>query len=81
MMGSLTAVVLTVVTLVLVAGTEDAVAQAAGNGILYPIDSESREVKSLDGIWNFRLAPRLNPDLGFNQQWFAQPLDKVRCKL
>ncbi|CAG7834547.1 unnamed protein product [Allacma fusca] len=42
--------------------------------ILYPQDSESREVKSLDGIWNFRLAPRHEAELGFQQQWYSKPL-------
>lgn len=60
--------------IILAAGQEDGSSPA---GILYPIETESREVKSLDGIWNFRLAPRLDPDLGFRQQWYSQPLEKV----
>lgn len=44
------------------------------SGILYPQDSETRELKSLDGIWQFRLAPRLQPELGFQQQWYSKPL-------
>ena len=39
------------------------------HGILYPQDSETRMTKSLDGIWNFRLQPSLEPHLGFNQSW------------
>ncbi|CAG7734111.1 unnamed protein product [Allacma fusca] len=47
------------------------------SGILYPQESESREVKSLDGIWNFRLAPRFQPDLGFQQAWYSASLEKT----
>ena len=45
-------------------------------GNLQPQDSETRELKSLDGMWRFRLAPRLDPDLGFREGWFNQSLDK-----
>ena len=37
-------------------------------------DSESREVKSLDGIWNFRLSDSRDPELGFREGWFKRPL-------
>lgn len=53
----------------------------AGNlqgGILYPRESESREVKLLDGIWNFRLS--LDPLMGFKEKWFTKDLSKVRQK-
>lgn len=52
-------------------------------GSLRPQDSETREVKSLDGMWRFRLAPRLDPDLGFREGWFNQSLDKscIDCNL
>ncbi|XP_068249999.1 beta-glucuronidase-like isoform X5 [Palaemon carinicauda] len=43
-------------------------------GGLYPRESSSREVKSLDGLWNFRLAPLLDPDQGFREEWYSQPL-------
>ncbi len=51
------------------------------NGILFPQESETRERKALDGIWNFRIAPRNDPDLGFRELWFAQPLEQVYCVL
>ena len=38
--------------------------------LLYPIDSESREVKSLDGVWKFQLSPSLNPEMGFASEWY-----------
>ena len=43
--------------------------------MLYPRDSESRETKSLDGIWKFRLAPTLDSDLGFREEWFNNGLE------
>ena len=44
-------------------------------GLLYPQDSESRETKSLDGIWKFRLAPTLDSDQGFREEWFNNGLE------
>ncbi|XP_064103725.1 beta-glucuronidase-like [Macrobrachium nipponense] len=46
-------------------------------GGLYPRESLYREVKSLDGVWNFRLAPRHDPDRGFVEEWYAKPLSKT----
>ena len=39
--------------------------------ILYPIESETRELKSLDGIWKFQLSPSLEPEVGFEGKWFS----------
>ena len=39
------------------------------DGLLYPQISESRETKSLNGIWNFRLSNSLDPDQGFREKW------------
>jgi beta-glucuronidase len=38
--------------------------------MLYPIDSETREVRDLNGIWDFRLDPE---DVGLAQEWFRSP--------
>ena len=46
-------------------------------GVLYPEPTESREVFSIDGTWNFRLAPEFDPDAGFRDKWYAQQLQKV----
>ena len=43
-------------------------------GGLYPRDSPTRERKSLDGVWNFRLSPKDDCDKGFRESWFAAPL-------
>lgn len=45
-------------------------------GILYPRESESREVKSLDGMWNFRLSLP-DPLVGFKERWYMKDLSKV----
>jgi len=42
--------------------------------LLRPQDSETREIKSLDGFWRFRLAPELDPEAGFRQRWFQHGL-------
>jgi beta-glucuronidase len=39
------------------------------NGALFPRDSQTRQTKSLDGIWNFRLANSLDPEQGFTENW------------
>ncbi|KAL9981810.1 hypothetical protein ACROYT_G010565 [Oculina patagonica] len=43
-------------------------------GMLFPRDSESREVKDLSGFWNFRADMSANRNAGFEQSWFAKPL-------
>nr|CAD7258194.1 unnamed protein product [Timema shepardi] len=45
-------------------------------GILYPRESESREVHSLDGVWNFRLSPVNDTAKGFTDEWYSQELRK-----
>ncbi|XP_023331589.1 beta-glucuronidase [Eurytemora carolleeae] len=42
---------------------------------LYPRDSSSRESKSLDGIWSFKLSDKMDPDVGFREEWYQAPLD------
>jgi beta-glucuronidase len=39
--------------------------------MLYPIENRVREVKNLNGIWNFKI-DRNNE--GIEKQWYAQPL-------
>lgn len=47
-------------------------------GMLFPRESESREVKDLCGFWNFRADISANRMAGFEQSWFAKPLWQVR---
>lgn len=51
--------------------------QSLAEGILYPQESEKRELNSLDGLWNFRAANRSNQQQGFDQQWYLKPLRQV----
>jgi len=50
---------------------------SSADGILYPQESEKRQLNTLDGIWNFRAANRSNQEQGFNEQWYSKPLKKV----
>jgi beta-glucuronidase len=38
------------------------------NGLLYPAESETRQIRSLDGIWQFRLD---EDGIGETERWFA----------
>ncbi|PBC27457.1 Beta-glucuronidase [Apis cerana cerana] len=46
-------------------------------GMLYPRESESREVKSLDGMWDFVTSPSGDTLKGYKEAWFADELSKV----
>ena len=46
-------------------------------GVLYPRTTDSRQVLSLDATWKFRLVPKLDPEIGFRNKWYAQPLETV----
>lgn len=48
-----------------------------GNTCLYPSDSETRQTKFLDGIWDFALSPIDDQDKGFTDAWFTKPLRQV----
>ncbi|KAI1293533.1 Beta-glucuronidase [Halotydeus destructor] len=41
---------------------------------LYPRESVNREVKSLNGIWNFRTEPEASENIGFEDRWFEASL-------
>lgn len=44
---------------------------------LYPRDSPTREVKSLDGIWRFKLSESYDPEQGIEEEWFNDDLSKT----
>ena len=46
-------------------------------GMLFPRESERREVKDLSGLWDFRADMSENRNGGFEQSWFSQPLCQV----
>ncbi|CAD7089028.1 unnamed protein product [Hermetia illucens] len=47
-------------------------------GLLYPRESETREVRSLDGIWNFVQSDQYNVTQGIRERWYKDDLSKVR---
>ena len=47
------------------------------SGLLYPRESESRDVRLLDGLWNFRADYSPDREAGFVEQWYNRPLSEV----
>ena len=47
------------------------------SSLLYPRDSESRDVKSLDGLWDFRADYSPGRNTGFVEDWYNLPLSQV----
>ncbi|XP_013419250.1 beta-glucuronidase [Lingula anatina] len=47
------------------------------DGILYPRESESRQIQDLNGIWDFRMDDSTNRNKGFEEDWFKQPLKRT----
>ncbi|CAH0585620.1 unnamed protein product [Chrysodeixis includens] len=45
-------------------------------GPLYPQATKTRDLRTLDGIWNFRKSPS-DPEVGYRGGWYAQDLDKT----
>ncbi|KAJ0176544.1 hypothetical protein K1T71_007723 [Dendrolimus kikuchii] len=45
-------------------------------GALYPQASETRDLRTLDGIWNFRASPP-DPEYGYRNGWYEQDLEKT----
>ena len=48
-----------------------------GPGLLYPHESESRQIQLLDGMWNFRADRSDCRCEGLMQQWYLKPLSEV----
>lgn len=45
-----------------------------GTSLLYPRESESRELKDLSGRWTFRVDDSSDRNQGFREQWWTKPL-------
>lgn len=43
-------------------------------GLMYPRESETRVVRSLDGIWNFGMSPTDNSSEGLIEEWYLRNL-------
>lgn len=48
------------------------------NGMLFPRESPSREVKDLSGLWAFRADFSKDRKMGFQKAWFQSPLAEVK---
>lgn len=46
-------------------------------GYLYPYETESREIRSLDGLWDFKICPEDKVDLGFTDSWYSKNFEEV----
>ncbi|KAL7303938.1 hypothetical protein TKK_0004055 [Trichogramma kaykai] len=58
-------------------GSTDDVLGNKLTGLLYPRESESREVKSLDGFWDFAVPPADDLQKGHKDAWYSTNLSKV----
>lgn len=45
-------------------------------GLLYPRESETREVRSLDGMWSFAKSETSKPGEGLREKWFLKELQE-----
>jgi hypothetical protein len=45
--------------------------------MLYPRDSESRQIKFLDGMWKFRTDASKTRSAGLVEKWYTRPLEEV----
>lgn len=50
------------------------VAADLSQGMLFPRETETRQVKSLDGMWDFKADISF---VGFEEMWYALPLAEV----
>ncbi|XP_074040769.1 beta-glucuronidase-like isoform X1 [Leptinotarsa decemlineata] len=53
------------------------VAEIHKGGILFPRESETRQIVSLDGLWNFIVPNISDPFIGFEQHWYKKALKEV----
>jgi beta-glucuronidase len=44
------------------------------HGLMFPRESETREVRSLDGMWNFVRSNVTNPSEGIRDRWYDRDL-------
>ncbi|CAH1109275.1 unnamed protein product [Psylliodes chrysocephalus] len=69
---------MTLLTVIFAILLHPCVSEIHRGGILFPRNSETRQVVSLDGIWNF-IAPNItNPFIGFQQHWYRKSLKEVK---
>ncbi|XP_035896722.1 beta-glucuronidase-like isoform X2 [Anopheles stephensi] len=52
--------------------------ESSTEGLLYPIESETRELKKLDGMWNFVRSDSNSPSQGIREKWYMDDLARFR---
>ncbi|XP_058054920.1 beta-glucuronidase isoform X2 [Anopheles bellator] len=52
--------------------------ESSTEDLLYPIESETRELKKLDGMWNFVRSDSNNPSQGIREKWYGDDLARFR---
>lgn len=45
---------------------------------MYPRETITREIKSLDGVWIFKICKQDDQDIGFKNEWYKRSLEEVR---
>ncbi|XP_066298840.1 beta-glucuronidase-like isoform X2 [Branchiostoma lanceolatum] len=60
-----------------VEASRSSLTSSASEGMLFPRESESREVRELGGMWKFRADMSSNRNAGFEQQWWTKPLEQT----
>ena len=50
---------------------------AIQGGMLYPRESESRQIQELNGMWNFRADRSPTRNVGLTEKWFQHKLSQV----
>jgi len=53
------------------------VAPSLAANILYPVESESRELRTLHGLWNFKISPLSDQLIGFDEKWYTVRFETV----
>lgn len=48
------------------------------DGMLFPRESESRQIQELDGFWHFRADDSTDRRAGLDEQWFLKRLAAVK---
>jgi len=49
----------------------------SSENILYPVESESRELRTLHGLWNFKISPPNDQLIGFDKKWYSDRFETV----
>lgn len=68
---------ITIICLIYITAIGSTQGLTPADGMLYPRQSETREILSLDGIWNFISSPNNDLLVGFREKWYKTQLKKV----